>query len=75
MLKKLFSNPGSLSWGPFKARFVLIDVSSEIEDTRWAELETRLFGRSTSRATPVRNRVLAFGWLDLNLYTWRTLCI
>lgn len=57
MWKKLLSNPGSLSWGLLKTRFALIDFSSEIEDTPWAELDTRLFGSKTGPAA----HALGFG--------------
>lgn len=46
----MLSNPGSLSWGLFKTRFVLIDFTSEIKNAQWAEPDTRLFGRRTGGA-------------------------
>lgn len=54
----MLSNPGSLSWGLFKTRFVLIDFTSEIKNTQWAEPDTRLFGGRTGGAA---HRALGLG--------------
>jgi len=62
MLKELLSNPGNLSCGLFRMSSVLIDFSPETKDTLWAALDTRLFGRRTSRATPGKPHLAFYGW-------------